>query len=157
MNCSKYIFNLLTEEMPQIICCLQNEVETSIARIARKEIHRYRWFQGEKGRILGWEEARDEWLEKHYEDFFNYISKSRWGKERLEENIAMIKHKEMSHASDLYVWTEIYKTFQYWSTRIASFLKGKRYGVYVRLKAEFEKGSSSEIKPLTDKNGRYNE
>lgn len=126
MKCSAYIHGLITEEKPNIICCLQGEVETTIARIARKEVHRHRWFEGEKGRKLSWEEAKEEWLDKYYEDFYNYLSNTRWGRERFQENLIMMTHKELSHEDNLYVWTEIYKTFQYWSTKLAAFLKNRR-------------------------------
>jgi len=41
--------------------------------IMKEEIRKHKWVEGEKGRVLTWEEALAEWTAKHSEAFEKFV------------------------------------------------------------------------------------
>lgn len=63
---------LETEEHVQIPPALYSDPFYRISYLVKEEIRKYKWFEGEKGRKLTWERARQEWTDAHrpkYEKF----------------------------------------------------------------------------------------
>lgn len=46
-----------------------NKFHFNIARLVKDEIRSHKWVEAEKGRDLSWEEAVNEWMNDHYDDF----------------------------------------------------------------------------------------
>ncbi len=44
-----------------------------ITYIMKEEIRKHKWIETEKGRLLTWDEARAEWMNKHSEAFVAFI------------------------------------------------------------------------------------
>ena len=44
-----------------------------ITYLIKEEIRKYKWIEGEKGRMLSWEEARAEWTEAHREKYEKFL------------------------------------------------------------------------------------
>jgi len=44
-----------------------------ITYLIKEEIRKFKWIEGEKGRQLTWEQARDEWLELHREKYEKFL------------------------------------------------------------------------------------
>ncbi len=45
----------------------------TITYLIKDEVRKHKWIEGEKGRKMTWDEARDEWLTKYHEDFIDFI------------------------------------------------------------------------------------
>jgi hypothetical protein len=63
---------LETEEHVQIPPVMYSDPFYRISYLIKEEIRKYKWFEGEKGRKLSWEQARQEWTDtyrKKYEEF----------------------------------------------------------------------------------------
>ena len=63
---------LETEEHVQIPPALYSDPFYRISYLVKEEIRKYKWFEGEKGRKLTWERARQEWTDAYrpkYEKF----------------------------------------------------------------------------------------
>jgi hypothetical protein len=63
---------LETEEHVQIPPMLYSDPFYRISYLMKEEIRKYKWFEGEKGRKLTWERARQEWTDAYrakYEKF----------------------------------------------------------------------------------------
>jgi hypothetical protein len=44
-----------------------------ITYLLKEEIRKYKWLEGEKGRKLSWEEARQEWTDAHRESYEKFV------------------------------------------------------------------------------------
>jgi len=44
-----------------------------ITYLIKEEIRKYKWIEGEKGRPLSWDEARNEWLKNHKEKYEKFL------------------------------------------------------------------------------------
>jgi len=44
-----------------------------ITHLIKEEIRKYKWIEGEKGRVLSWAEARAEWTEEHREKYEKFL------------------------------------------------------------------------------------
>jgi hypothetical protein len=44
-----------------------------ITYLIKEEIRKYKWIEGEKGRALSWEAARQEWTDAHREQFEKFL------------------------------------------------------------------------------------
>jgi hypothetical protein len=64
---------LETEEYVQIPPGMYSEPFYRITYLIKEEIRKYKWIEGEKGRKLTWEEARQEWSEAHREKFERFL------------------------------------------------------------------------------------
>jgi hypothetical protein len=64
---------LETEEHVQIPPQLYSDPFYRITYLIKEEIRKYKWIEGEKGRKLSWEQARQEWTEAHREKFENFL------------------------------------------------------------------------------------
>jgi hypothetical protein len=63
---------LATEEHLQIPPVLYSDPFFRITYLIKEDIRKYKWIEGEKGPMLSWEQARQEWTEVHgdmYEKF----------------------------------------------------------------------------------------
>ena len=64
---------LETEEYVQIPPGMYSEPFYRITYLIKEEIRKYKWIEGEKGRKLTWEEARQEWSEAYREKFEKFL------------------------------------------------------------------------------------
>jgi hypothetical protein len=62
-----------TEEHVQIPPMLYSDPFYRISYMMKEEIRKYKWFEGEKGRILTWEQARQEWTDAHREEYEKFL------------------------------------------------------------------------------------
>jgi hypothetical protein len=44
-----------------------------ITHLIKEEIRKYKWIEGERGRVLSWAEARAEWTEAHREKYEKFL------------------------------------------------------------------------------------
>src|ERR1700740_1317408 len=58
---------LETEEHVQIPPIRYSDPFYRITYLIKEEIRKYKWIEGEKGRKLSWEQARQEWTDAHRE------------------------------------------------------------------------------------------
>lgn len=52
---------------------VMNDPFFRMTHLVKQEIRKYKWYEGEKGRTLTWEEARKEWSEKHQAAFETWL------------------------------------------------------------------------------------
>ena len=45
----------------------------AVAHLIKEEIRKYKWIEGEKGRKLSWERARQEWTDVYREKFEKFL------------------------------------------------------------------------------------
>jgi hypothetical protein len=64
---------LETEEHVQIPPMLYSDPFYRISYLMKEEIRKYKWFEGEKGRKLTWERARQEWTEAYREKYQKFL------------------------------------------------------------------------------------
>jgi hypothetical protein len=64
---------LETEEHVQIPPILYADPFYRISYLVKEEIRKYKWFEGEKGRKLTWQGARQEWTEAHREKYEKFL------------------------------------------------------------------------------------
>ena len=62
-----------TEEHVQIPPLLYSDPFYRITYLIKEEIRKYKWTEGEKGRKLSWEEARQEWTNAHREKYEKFL------------------------------------------------------------------------------------
>ena len=44
--------------------------------LIKEEIRKYKWIEGEKGRKLSWEQAREDWWEAHHQKFEQFMMRT---------------------------------------------------------------------------------
>lgn len=64
---------LETEEHVQIPPVLYSDPFYRISYLMKEEIRKYKWFEGEKGRKLTWERARQEWTDAYREKYEKFL------------------------------------------------------------------------------------
>ena len=64
---------LETEEHVQIPPVMYSDPFYRITYLIKEEIRKYKWIEGEKGRKLSWEEARQEWTAAHREKYEKFL------------------------------------------------------------------------------------
>jgi hypothetical protein len=64
---------LETEEHVQIPPVLYSDPFYRITYLIKEEIRKYKWIEGEKGRKLSWEQARQEWTAAHREKYEKFL------------------------------------------------------------------------------------
>ena len=64
---------LESEEYVQFDPSKHNKFHFNIARLVKDEIRSHKWVEAEKGRELSWEDAVNEWMNFHYDDFIMAI------------------------------------------------------------------------------------
>ena len=64
---------LETEGYVEIPPALYADPFYRITHLMKDEIRKYKWIEGEKGRRLSWEQARQEWSEAHRERFEQFL------------------------------------------------------------------------------------
>jgi len=52
---------------------LAHRIREELREAINHEIRIYQWIEGEKGRDLSWEEAKDEWTEAHRENLGQFL------------------------------------------------------------------------------------
>src|ERR1700716_4162462 len=64
---------LETEEHVQIPPVMYSDPFYRITYLIKEEIRKYKWVEGEKGRKLSWEQARQEWTDAYREKFEKFL------------------------------------------------------------------------------------
>jgi hypothetical protein len=64
---------LETEEHVQIPPSLYSDPFYRITHLIKDEIRKHKWIEGEKGRKLSWEQARDEWTKLHRQNYEKFL------------------------------------------------------------------------------------
>jgi hypothetical protein len=64
---------LETEEHVQIPPVVYSDPFYRISYLIKEEIRKYKWFEGEKGRKLSWEQARQEWTDAYREKYEKFL------------------------------------------------------------------------------------
>src|ERR1700736_2897624 len=64
---------LETEEHVQIPPVMYSDPFYRITYLIKEEIRKYKWIEGEKGRKLSWEQARQEWTDAHREKYEKFL------------------------------------------------------------------------------------
>jgi len=64
---------LKTEDDVAIPPMLYSDPFYRITYLIKEEIRKYKWIEGEKGRLLSWQQARAEWTEAHREEYEKFV------------------------------------------------------------------------------------
>ena len=64
---------LETEEHVPIPPIMYSDPFYRITHLIKEEIRKYKWIEGEKGRKLSWERARQEWTDAYREKFEKFL------------------------------------------------------------------------------------
>jgi hypothetical protein len=64
---------LETEEYVPIPPIMYSDPFYRITHLIKEEIRKYKWIEGEKGRKLSWERARQEWTDVYREKFEKFL------------------------------------------------------------------------------------
>jgi hypothetical protein len=64
---------LETEEHVKIPPLVYLDPFYRITYLIKEEIRKYKWTEGEKGRTLSWEQARQEWTDAHREKYEQFL------------------------------------------------------------------------------------
>lgn len=64
---------LLTEQYVEVPPMLYSDPFFRITMLIKEEIRKFKWTEGEKGRQLSWEDARQEWTANYREKFEHYL------------------------------------------------------------------------------------
>jgi hypothetical protein len=64
---------LETEDHVQIPPVVYSDPFYRITYLIKEEIRKYKWIEGEKGRKLTWEEARQEWTKQYREKYEKFL------------------------------------------------------------------------------------
>ena len=64
---------LETEEHVQVPPVMYSDPFYRISYLIKEEIRKYKWFEGEKGRKLSWEQARQEWTDAYREKYEKFL------------------------------------------------------------------------------------
>ena len=62
-----------TEEYVQIPPMMYSDPFYRITYLIKEEIRKYKWIEGEKGRKLSWEQARQEWMDAYRQKFEDFL------------------------------------------------------------------------------------
>src|SRR6201998_1174932 len=62
-----------TEDHVQIPPLVYSDPFSRIIYLIKEEIRKYKWMEGEKGRKLSWERARQEWTDAYREKFEKFL------------------------------------------------------------------------------------
>lgn len=62
-----------TEEHVQIPPMMYSDPFYRITYLIKEEIRKYKWIEGEKGRKLSWDQARQEWTDAHRQKFERFL------------------------------------------------------------------------------------
>ena len=62
-----------TEEYVQIPPMMYSDPFYRITYLIKEEIRKYKWIEGEKGRKLSWEQARQEWTNAYRQKFEDFL------------------------------------------------------------------------------------
>jgi hypothetical protein len=62
-----------TEDYVQIPPLIYSDPFYRITYLIKEEIRKYKWLEGEKGRKLTWEQARQEWTDAHREQYEKFL------------------------------------------------------------------------------------
>jgi hypothetical protein len=60
---------LETEQYVQVPPMMMSDPFYRITYLIKEEIRKYKWLEGEKGRQLTWEQARQEWTKQHQKKY----------------------------------------------------------------------------------------
>ena len=61
------------EEHVPIPAMMYSDPFYRITYLIKEEIRKYKWTEGEKGRKLSWEQARQEWTDAHQEKYEKFL------------------------------------------------------------------------------------
>jgi hypothetical protein len=64
---------LKTEDHVAIPPMMYSDPFYRITYLIKEEIRKYKWIEGEKGRLLSWQQARAEWTEAHREEYEKFL------------------------------------------------------------------------------------
>jgi hypothetical protein len=64
---------LETEEHVAIPPMMYSDPFYRITYLIKQEIRQYKWIEGEKGRKLSWEQARQEWTKAHQQKYEKFL------------------------------------------------------------------------------------
>ena len=64
---------LETEQYVQVPPMMMADPFYRITYLIKEEIRKYKWTEGEKGRKLTWDDARNEWMEHHREKYEAFL------------------------------------------------------------------------------------
>ena len=64
---------LETEEYVKVPPAVYSDPFYRITYLIKEEIRKHKWLEGEKGRKLSWEQARQEWMDAHREAFEKFL------------------------------------------------------------------------------------
>jgi hypothetical protein len=64
---------LETEEYVQVPPTVYSDPFYRITYLIKEEIRKYKWIEGEKGRKLSWEQARQEWTDAHLKAYEKFL------------------------------------------------------------------------------------
>jgi hypothetical protein len=64
---------LETEEHVQIPPVLYSDPFYRITYLIKEEIRKYKWYEGERGRKITWEQARQEWTDTYREKYEKFL------------------------------------------------------------------------------------
>ncbi len=64
---------LETEQYVEIPAFMYSDPFFRITMLIKEEIRKYKWTEGERGRHMSWEEARDEWTKNYRSKFEQYL------------------------------------------------------------------------------------
>lgn len=64
---------LKTEEYVAVPPMMLQDPFYRMTYLIKEEIRKYKWTEGENGRSLTWEEARNEWCRKHMEKYLDFV------------------------------------------------------------------------------------
>ena len=62
-----------TEDHVQIPPMMYSDPFYRITYLIKEEIRKYKWIEGEKGRKLSWEQARQEWTDAYRQKFEDFL------------------------------------------------------------------------------------
>ena len=64
---------LETEQYVQVPPMMLSDPFYRITYLIKEEIRKYKWLEGEKGRQLTWEHARNEWTQQHAQKYEKFL------------------------------------------------------------------------------------
>jgi len=64
---------LETEEYVKVPPAVYSDPFYRITYLIKEEIRKHKWIEGEKGRKLSWEQARQEWTDTHREAYEKFL------------------------------------------------------------------------------------
>jgi hypothetical protein len=64
---------LETEQYVQVPPMMLSDPFYRISYLIKEEIRKYKWIEGEKGRQLSWEQARNEWSDVHRQKYEQFL------------------------------------------------------------------------------------